>query len=93
MERAEDTIVVLFRADRRDGEVFALFPELEEDGGRCTIYVSVSVGGHTAGRYGANIDISRPATEVEYAPLKTELERLGYKLVVRQHWTRPRRAL
>lgn len=89
MPDGDEPVVVVFRIDR-EGDLFALFPELDEGNGRCACYVSV--GGHTAAPYGASVNASRPARPEEYAAMKTELERApyNYKLTVRQRWTRPR---
>lgn len=71
---------VIFRTDRIGGEVFALFPHLREPHGRIRCYAHI--GQHGAANYQTCIDISRPATPDEYAPLKRELETIGYKLNV-----------
>lgn len=71
-----------------EGAVIALFPEEPADyaGYDCESYMHV-------GQHGASSDVeivrnSRPATPDEYAGLKRELERLGYRLEVRQRITR-----
>ena len=71
---------VIFRTWKRTGEVIALFPEIPHDraGDFCLSYM------HT-GQHGAAspcLDwITRPATPDESAPLRRELEGIGYNLV------------
>jgi len=66
----------------RDKEVFALFPTLPADcnGYYCTTYVHL--GQHSSANYHRCIDHSCPAKPEEYAELKAELERIGYRLKV-----------
>lgn len=66
-----------------DGEVIALFPYLPHDasGLYCVSYM------HTGQHGAADTSITRPtkpASPSEYAPLKRELESLGYLVEVRQ---------
>ena len=77
---------VVFRVDR-DGDTFALFPELPADnqGIYCTAYQHV--GQHCAADYQLCMARSRPARAAEYADLFTELEQRGYNLVVHQRAT------
>lgn len=78
--------VVVFRKFR-DGDVFALFPELPgtNDSGTCLSYAHL--GQHGA----ADINViyrSLPASPQEYEPLHGELCGLGYTLTVRHKITR-----
>lgn len=78
---------VIFRKFRSGGDVVALFPEVPADSqfGHCLSYSQA--GQHSA----ASVDLSHvtdPAKPEDYAPLKAELERIGYDLEVRQKVTR-----
>ena len=70
---------VIFRTWRNTGEVIAIFPEIPHDraGDFAESYM------HT-GQHGAASPtlprVTRPATETEAAPLKRELEAIGYNL-------------
>jgi hypothetical protein len=73
--------IVQFRKFK-DGQVIAIFPEMQSspEGYQCGSYMHI-------GQHGGcdPIDlkfITTPATEAEYAPLKQELERIGYRLRV-----------
>ena len=85
METTETTIVI-FRMDK-EGNVFALFPELPADnfGTYCTCFQHI--GQHCAADYYGCIAESRPATPAEYAELETELRQRGYVVEVRQRAT------
>ena len=78
-----ETTIVIFRMDR-EGNVFALFPELPADnyGVYCTCFQHV--GQHSSADYYGCIAASRPATPEEYADLAAELRQRGYGLQVRQ---------
>ena len=74
---------VVFRMWRESGqdEVIALFPyEIADYIGNCWSYMQV--GQHSSAAYNHVMSRSRPATELEYVDLKTELENIGYKLKV-----------
>ena len=74
---------VVFRVDTSKefkGTVYALFPEINENNGRCSSYSHV--GQHSAADYHGCIKTSRPATEEEYKPLFDELTSIGYNLRV-----------
>jgi hypothetical protein len=81
-----ETTAVIFRMDR-EGNAFALMPELPADnyGTYCTCYQHV--GQHCAADYFACTATSRPATPAEYADLEAELTQRGYDLEVRQRAT------
>jgi hypothetical protein len=73
---------VIFRADRKNGEVLALFPEIPADSqGNITMYVHV--GQHGAADYQTAMKTTRPAKLKEYASLLKELQQIGYKLNIR----------
>lgn len=75
--------VVVFRVWRDAGTVLALFPHEKGDhSGHCACYERV--GQHGAADYTGCVAKTRPATEAEAAPLKAELESLGYTLKVQQ---------
>jgi hypothetical protein len=82
MEQKNDETVVVFRVWNRGGDVIALFPELpgSSDPSTCLCYECAGQHGH------ADTSIvrscTRAASEAEYAPLKRELEMLGYSLQV-----------
>lgn len=85
------TIVVfrVFKADQTANRVLALFPaEANYPDGSCESYQHI--GQHSAADYSHCIAITRPATPKEYAPLKRELERIGYTLKVQSRYTRTR---
>jgi hypothetical protein len=72
---------VVFRFWRESYDVIALFPDIPETGGACMSYEHV--GQHGGADYSHVVAQSRPATPEEYAPLKRELESIGYTLAVR----------
>ena len=78
---------VIFRKFR-EGDVIALFPELPGSYG----HVETCESYQTIGQHGpASVDLSkvaRLASPAEYAPLKRELERIGYRLRVCKRMTR-----
>ena len=79
------TIVVfrMWRNATRDGsEPLALFPREEWSHGMVASYARL--GQHGGADYAGCIARTRPATPEEYAPLAAELERLGYRLDIRQ---------
>ena len=75
---------VIFRTFKDTGEPIALFPEEPADraGDFCTSYM------HTGQHSAASPSLpgaTRPATPEEIAPLKAELESIGYALDIRQN--------
>ncbi len=66
------------------GDVMALFPTVAGDDSRqyCTSYEHIGQHGHAD--YAYCLSQSRRATLAEYAPLKAELEAIGYTFRVRQ---------
>lgn len=86
----EGPTLVLFRvynktADDEGGDVIAVFPEIPESNGCVSSYVHN--GQHGACSRGV-VDVTRPATPEEYAPLKRELEAEPYRynLKVGKRW-------
>lgn len=79
-----DVTPVIFRVwpKNKGGDVIALFPTLPEDrmGYECSSYQHV--GQHGAADCNGVIRVTRAASPEEYAPLKRELEGIGYKLKV-----------
>ena len=71
---------VIFRKCEPRG-IIALFPLIDECPGRCLSYEHT--GQHGIADYGHVIGMTRPAQPHEYADLKAELERIGYKLKIR----------
>jgi hypothetical protein len=77
--------IVLFRRFR-DGDVIALFPYLPAEGlsaWPCQSYMRIGQHGAADPRI---VHDTRPARWREYAGLKAELERLGYRLAVRRRF-------
>lgn len=73
----------VWKSGHGKGETIALFPHIEADhAGNCLCYERV--GQHGAADYSGCIRATRPATSEEATPLKSELERLGYRLEVIQ---------
>ena len=68
---------VVYRA-HKDGEVCALFPDIDETRGCCLSYVRV--GQHGAAHYSHVVGMTKPATKEQYQPLHNELTSIGYKL-------------
>lgn len=73
---------VIFRKFKDGGDIIALFPEFVNYPDGC-IESYQHLGQHGAADYSHCIAISKPASVKEYAPLKAELERIGYKLEIR----------
>lgn len=65
---------VIFRKDSFG--VFALFPDNKVSKNKCVGYSVREKHFHTI--YNYEMNESKPCTEEEYAPLKKELEELGY---------------
>ena len=71
-------VPVLFRVDD-DGDVTAVFPTLPANPGFWVCYAHVGQHGECSREW---YRTTRPAREPEYAPLKRELEQIGYRLKV-----------
>lgn len=72
---------VIFRK-YRDGEIIALFPDMDE--GRGMIGSYMHIGQHSEADRLIVVDKTKPAKPKEYAELKAELQRIGYRLTVRK---------
>lgn len=82
-ETDEVTPVVFRKWPKSEGgEILALFPADEEGQYRVGSYIRM--GGHGAADYLICMQTTKPAKPEEYADLKAELERIGYKLKVYQ---------
>jgi len=85
MQKDTEKSLVVFR-EFKDGQVLAIFPELEHNWneGLCVSYMHV--GQHGGASYSHCISITRPAHD--YSKLQKELENLGYNLDVKKKYTR-----
>ncbi len=85
---ATETTRVIFRKWRGEaGGIIALFPRIPASAGFPWEMLSYEhIGQHGAADVGI-IGRTRPAKPAEYADLKAELERIGYRLEVRQRFT------
>jgi len=84
VEKDKHKTKVVFRVWKGEfeGDVIALFPDIDEGHGSCSSYMHV--GQHSGADYRGVISITRPAKPSEYASLKRELENIGYNLDVRK---------
>lgn len=74
---------VIFRKDKKSGEIYALFPYLVDNyDGYVTTYQHI--GQHSQGDLQHCIRTSVLAKEEEYRDLKSELESVGYKLDIKK---------
>ena len=83
----EKAVPVIFRIDKAKSgfkEPFAIFPTLPGtyEPWTCTYYVEQ--GGHGSGDVQHMMNYTRPARPEEYEHLKTTLERIGYKIVIKK---------
>ena len=78
-----ETVVVFRKWKSPEHGILALFPQepYDRQGRLCMSYEHV--GQHGGADYIGCVMRTRPATPVEYGPLKRELEGLGYNLIVR----------
>jgi len=76
------TTKVIYRTFRQSGETIALFPEEPADirGDFCLSYMHTGQHGAASPMGAEFASITRPATPEEIAPLRRELEAIGYKL-------------
>lgn len=70
---------VIFRAEKSDGDVTAVFPTLPGTMDPSTFQVYQHIGQHGSGSFGWYRS-TRPATEEESASLLCELQSIGYDL-------------
>ena len=83
-----DPVPVMFRTgwsgpgNQKNDTVFAMFPSLKgvDTPGSVTCYQHV--GQHSSGDFSTCMRATRPAKPAEYAALRRELERIGYRLRV-----------
>lgn len=77
--------VVVFR-EYKDGDVLALFPEVEHNWkmGLCESYQHI--GQHGGADYSHCIRITKPAKD--FSKLQNELERMGYNLDIKKKFIR-----
>lgn len=73
-----NTTKVIFRMMR--GEIIALFPADAGNSNPSTCSSYMHIGQHGAADPALVVEYSRLATRKEYAPLATELSRIGYRL-------------
>ena len=83
---SEPSTIVIFRADRKDGDVTAVFPTLPADSS-WTMTCYAHIGQHSGCCREWYCD-TRPARPDEYADLAAELRQIGYVLDIRQRITR-----
>lgn len=76
-----DQTTVIFRK-WPNGDILALFPEIEESTECCSSYMHI--GQHGAAYYPHCIGITKPAAPQEYADLETELQAIGYSLKIQR---------
>jgi hypothetical protein len=83
MNQQEKTLVV-FRKWKGKGDIIALLPAIPSDllGYFCVSYERV--GQHGGADYHGVIRATKPVGRNEFAPLKKELTRIGYRLLVRK---------
>lgn len=72
---------VIFRKDKLDGEIIAVFPYMVEYKAH-EVGCYVHIGQHSACSFDYYYARTKPATSEEYADLKSELESIGYTLKV-----------
>ncbi len=79
----DESTIVIYRT-YPEGDVIALFPcePGTMEWWTCSSYQHI--GQHGAAQPDAVVRMTRPATAEEIAPLRTELESIGYKLIERQ---------
>lgn len=77
---ADESIAVVYRRWKENGDIIALFPELPSDyqGWYCDSYEHV--GQHGGADYHGVIQATKPVSPEDAAPLARELERIGYRL-------------
>jgi hypothetical protein len=87
MQKDTFKTVVVFRKFKDFGDIVALFPtEAADNNGNCCSYQHA--GQHGAADYRFCIRTSVAATSDEYAPLKRELESIGYNLEIKKRFSR-----
>ena len=85
MERDKNITIVVFRK-YKDGDIIALFPEVEDTTNFCMSYQFV--GQHGGACYYGVVGQTKLASPEEYASLKKHLEvDFGYNFKVHKRWT------
>ena len=82
MEKDEHKTRVIFRKWRDNGDILALFPDIEHSSTSILSYEHV--GQHGGADYGGCIARTKPATPKEYESLRAELESIGYNLSIKK---------
>ena len=84
----EKPTIVIFKmeGDKGDKSPVAFFPTLPGDNDPYTCTAYARVGQHCSASKAYYLDLESAKPE-QFAPLKTELESLGYILDVRNRWT------
>lgn len=82
MEKDTFKTKVVFRKYKDNGDILALFPEIDEGNYACSCYESV--GQHGSADYNHCISITKPAKPEEYVSLQKELESIGYNLDIKK---------
>ena len=82
MKQDTERTTVIFRKFRQ-GDIIALFPEIQADMSRGNCQSYQHIGQHGAASYRI-VDNTKLATKAEYMPLADELYRIGYKLTTRE---------
>jgi hypothetical protein len=83
VEQDTEKTKVLFRMDKRGEhkQVTAVFPDMPEH--KVNIFTCYAhIGQHGQAHWDWVREDTRPATPEEYAPLKRELEQIGYNLEI-----------
>lgn len=83
MTQDTEFTIVIFRTFK-SGEVIALFPEERLHLDLCKSYMHV--GQHDSAEYNQVMSRTKPSCPEEIAPLKREIESLGYLLKIRKRW-------
>jgi hypothetical protein len=82
MEKDTVKTKVIFRKFR-DGEVIALFPEIQANFNQSDCESYLHIGQHGATSYFI-VDWTKPAQPKEYESLRQELEAIGYNLDIKK---------
>jgi len=82
MKQDTERTTVIFRKFRQ-GDIIALFPEIQADMSRGNCQSYQHTGQHGAANYRI-VNNTKLATPEEYMPLADELYRIGYKLTTRK---------
>lgn len=80
---SEKTIVI-FRKFRKNGDIIAIFPEIpvNQNFANCLSYQKI--GQHGAASWPSLQSVTIPANPCEFATLREELQKIGYRLEVKK---------